>query len=158
MNETKIIVLKRKHLIICALGALAILLAILLLMSKKTQTPVSTAIAGRTQTVFAPSATASDNSTDKYIPGIYTYVFSLNDTLLSIEVTVDANHINSVSISNLDDSVAAMYPLIEPSVSDIEAQLVLDYEPDEVTLSDNAKYTSLLLLEAVKGALAKAEK
>ena len=51
-----------------------------------------------------------------------------------------------------------MYPLIKPSLEDIESQLIKTGDIDSVELSANSKYTQTILLDAVKATLEKAEK
>ena len=143
MSKTKIVVIQRKELIYTGIFVgLGILLICLLIFMFR---PAS-------QTDTASQTTAS------YKPGVYTTELSLNDTLLNIEVVVDENHVNSVSFSNIDESVSAMYPLLEPTLSDIESQLCNNVDISEISTSENNKYTQTLLLDAIQETLEKAEK
>lgn len=143
MSKTKIVVIQRKELIYTGIFVgLGILLICLLIFMFR---PAS-------QTDTASQTTAS------YKPGVYTTELSLNDTLLNIEVVVDENHVNSVSFSNIDESVSAMYPLLEPTLSDIESQLCNNVDISEISTSENNKYTQTLLLDAIEDTLEKAEK
>ena len=143
MSKTKIVVIQRKELIYTGIFVgLGILLICLLIF------------------MFRPASktdTASQTTTS-YKPGVYTTELSLNDTLLNIEVVVDENHVNSVSFSNIDESVSAMYPLLEPTLSDIESQLCNNVDISEISTSENNKYTQTLLLDAIQETLEKAEK
>ena len=47
-----------------------------------------------------------------YTAGVYTSSITLNNQSVDIQVVVDKDHIKSASIVNLDESVAAMYPLL----------------------------------------------
>ena len=143
MSKTKIVVIQRKELIYTGIFVgLGILLICLLIFMFR---PAS-------QTDTASQTTAS------YKPGVYTTELSLNDTLLNIEVVVDEHHVNSVSFSNIDESVSAMYPLLEPTLSDIESQLCNNVDISEISTSENNKYTQTLLLDAIEETLEKAEK
>ena len=143
MSKTKIVVIQRKELIYTGIFVgLGILLICLLIFMFR---PAS-------QTDTASQTTAS------YKPGVYTTELSLNDTLLNIEVVVDENHVNSVSFSNIDQSVSAMYPLLEPTLSDIESQLCNNVDISEISTTENNKYTQTLLLDAIEDTLEKAEK
>ena len=93
-SKTKIVVLHMKEIIYTVIFAALALLLILLLVF-----------------MFLPNKNESENSKQKYIPGVYTSDVTLNNTALEVEVTVDESHINSIRFSNLDESVAAMYPL-----------------------------------------------
>ena len=62
--------------------------------------------------VFMFGQEKKDNSTEtmKYTPGKYTSSIMFNDNTIDVEVVVDENRINSISLVNLDESVATMYP------------------------------------------------
>lgn len=91
-----------------------------------------------------------------YVPGVYNSQLSLNDTMLNIEVVVDENHINSVRLVNIDESVATMYPLMEPAMESISEQLCKGVPMEDIVLSDSSKYTQTMLLQAVEETLEKA--
>lgn len=92
-----------------------------------------------------------------YRAGVYTTVVKLNDSTLNLEVVVDETHIQSVRLINLDELTATMYPLIEPAVNQISAQLSSGVPLDEITLSESSKYTQTLLLEKIEDTLEKAK-
>ena len=50
------------------------------------------------------------------MPGVYTSPITLNDNTFDVEVTVDEDHINSISLKNLSETTTAMYPLMEPAL------------------------------------------
>ena len=90
------------------------------------------------------------------MPGVYTSTVTLNNTALEVEVTVDETHINSIRFSNLDESVTTMFPLIQPAIEDIAEQVYETQSLDDIVLSDDAPYTSQIILDAIKEAVAKA--
>ncbi len=139
--RTKIIVLHMKEVILTTVLAIAGIAAIILLLI-----------------LFLPRKSEAETSasTAKYKPGVYTSSVSLNDTSLDVQVIVDENNINSVSIVNLDESVQTMYPLVEPAMEEISKQVVGSQSIDNVTYSENNQYTSIVLLNAVKDAIEKA--
>ena len=92
----------------------------------------------------------------KYIPGIYTSTLTLNNNALEVEVTVDESHINSIRFSNLDESVATMYPLIQPAIEDIAEQVYKTQSLDGIEYSSDNPYTSQNILNAIHTALEKA--
>lgn len=96
-------------------------------------------------------------SDKKYLPGVYTSSLMLNNSALEIEVCVDFNKIKSAAIKNMDDAISTMYPLIENAMKDLEHQIVSSNSLDNITYTDDCKYTYLILLDAVKQALSKAE-
>lgn len=141
MSKTKIVVIHLKEIIYTALFAgLGILLIILLIIMFLKNKDDST----------------STMNTKKYTPGVWTSSILLNDTTLNLEVVLDANHINSVRIVNIDDAITTMYPLVEPSLESITTQLYKDVDIDNVVISEDSKYTEQLLVDAIKSTLEKA--
>lgn len=140
MSKTKIVILQLKEIIYTAifvgLGILLILLLIFMFLPKNKDT--------------------ASLDTQQYKAGKYTSALVLNDTSLNIEVVVDENHINSVTITNIDDSITAMYPLMAPGLEEIADQLYDGVDINSVKISDDSKYTQTLLLDSVKAILDKA--
>lgn len=141
MSKTKIVVIQMKEIIytgiFVGLGILLILLLVFMFLPK------------------GKNNSATETMT-QYRPGVYTTQLSLNDTTLNVEIVVDEHHINSLSFVHIDDTVSAMYPLLEPALEDIEKQLCNNVALDDVVISENSKYTQTLLLEAVEATLTKA--
>lgn len=77
---------------------------------------------------------------------------------VEVSVCVDENYIKSVELVNLSDSVSAMYPLLQPSLEDIESFLVANQSLENIYFEMDNEYTGTVLAEAIKTALGKAEK
>lgn len=107
--------------------------------------------------MFAPEEKSTKTSAGVYTPGVYTSTIALGDNTLDVAVSVDADHITSVSLNHLSDSVSAMYPLLEPSLEEINAQLENISSIDDLKLNSENKYTGLILQQAIKNALSKAK-
>lgn len=101
-------------------------------------------------------STVTQTTSNTYIPGVYTTSLILNDNIVEIEVTVDEKNINSIRLINLDEAVATMYPLIQPSFEDLANQIIVNQSLDGITYSDDSKYTSMILLDAITASLEKA--
>ncbi len=148
-NKTKIVVLHLKEIIytgiFALLGILFIVLLIIMFLPDK---------ADKEPDVQAPTESELPMST--YVPGIYTTCVSLGEQRLDIEVIVDENHINSVEIVNLTDEVSTMYPLIAPAFQEIQEQILSLQTLEGITYADESKYTSLVLLDAIRNSLNKA--
>lgn len=146
-NKTKIVVLRMKEIvysgIFALLGILFLVLLIIMFVPDKEE-----------KTDEIPTPAVSDA---KYIPGIYSTTVSLGSQTVDIEVMVDANNINSIELVNLSEEVETMFPLVEPSLDDLAAQIIANQSLEEITYPDDAKYTSLVLLEAIELSLEKAE-
>lgn len=69
---------------------------------------------------------------------------------------VDQDHINSISLENVDETVQTMYPLVEPSLDEIAAQVIANQSTEGVTYSENNQYTSIVLLGAIEKAIEEA--
>ncbi len=161
-SKTKIVVLHSKEVIYTAIFAvLGILLVILLIFmfSPKSNAGGKTADTDIGSDFDSDSDTAIslEQSASLYIPGVYSTSIILNNSAIDIEIAVDENNINSIALVNLDDAVAVMYPLIKPSFDELTAQIYEKQSLDGISYSDDNKYTSLVLLEAISSTLNKAK-
>ena len=109
--KTKIIVLRMKELIYTGIfiGLVLFLVLLFFFMFRF----------GKDETV----PTSADPSA-AYYPGIYSSSLLLGDQHVNVEVTVDANRITSVALVPLSDSVSAMYPLMQPAMDTLAAQIL----------------------------------
>jgi uncharacterized protein with FMN-binding domain len=141
-SKTKIVVLHTKEVIYTGIFVvLAVVLAVLLFL------------------MFGKNKNADSASADAiYHAGVYTSPITLNDNTFDVEVTVDENHINSISLVNLSETTTAMYPLVEPALDALSDQIYTSQSTENITYSEENKYTSMLLLEAIDNALEKARK
>lgn len=144
-SKTKIVVLHMKEVVYTAVFLiLAILMIALLFIMFGPKKDKETA------------ATAQIAEPDRYVAGVYTTAIELNDNSFDVQVTVDTNHINSIELVNLSETTTAMYPLMEPALESLATQIYATQSTENITYQDDSKYTSMLLLEAIKSALAKA--
>ena len=141
-SKTKIVVLHMKEVIYTGIFVvLAIVLAVLMFImfgSKKNDE-------------------AAKVSNPRFHAGVYNTSVTLNDNTFDVEVTVDADHINAISLVNLSETTTAMYPLMEPTLEDLASQIYTTQSTEGITYSEDNKYTSMLLLDAINSALDKAE-
>lgn len=107
--------------------------------------------------MFLPKQSGKTEETMKYVAGVYTSTIQFNDNTIDVQVVVDENEIKSVSLVNLDETVATMYPLMEPAVQEIASQVCEKQSTDNISGSEDNPYTSMVILNAVKDALKKAE-
>ena len=108
--------------------------------------------------MFLPKedSTEQTSTTASYIPGIYTSCLSLAEDALTLELTVDANSINSINIIDSSEAVAAVYPLIPACLESIESELISGKSIDELTVNEDSKYTHIMLTDAISDLLNKA--
>ena len=139
-SKTKIVVLHMKEIIYTAVFALLGILLIILLA-----------------VMFSSKQKETVNTKKQYVPGIYTSTITLNNTTLELEVAVDNSHINAIRFTNLDESVATMYPLAQPTIEYIAEQIYESQSLENISYSDDSPYTSQIIINAIEDALKKAE-
>lgn len=140
-SKTKIVVLRMKELIYTGIFvALGILLILLLVF------------------MFAPKSEKKDttNTSDQYIPGVYTSSIMLNGNAVDIAVTVDKASITSIQMVNTNEMVATMYPLMEPALENLSEQILSSQSLENITYPEENQYTSIVILDAIDRALNKA--
>ena len=139
-RKARIMVFRLKEIIytaiFVALGVLLIILLVHMFSSKSEDTPASGSI---------------------YVPGIYTTSMTIGGQSMDVEVTVDADHINSIRLVNLDESIATMYPLMKPTIENLEEQILAAQSLDNVVHEESQKYTSSALLQTIEKTLEKAK-
>lgn len=147
MSNTRIVVLQAKKMIyggIFALIAIIILVALLV--------------------IFWPGRGGEKElsldygAEEIYEPGVYTKELKLGDTSVNLQLTLDEDHVKSLELVNLEDSVETMYPLMKPTVEKISEQLTAGKEMEEIVLSEDAQYTEKILVESVMEMLSEHEK
>lgn len=100
----------------------------------------------------AASSTGSAESA-RYIPGIYTSTISLGDQTFDIQVDVEQDRITAISMNNLSETTAAMYPLMEPALDSIASQIYVNQTTEGLIYGEDNRYTSELLVMAIDQAL-----
>lgn len=148
MASTKLIVLKSREIIytLIFLTLVVVLIVILLIMFRGDK---------KNENKEKKDITSEEISTT-YTPGTYDSSITLGESSVSVMVTVDSNSITDVSFKQLDESIAAMYPLLETSMEDINTQLQYVDSLDKITYSSDNKYTATVIINAIRDALSKA--
>lgn len=138
-SRTRIIVLHKKEVIYTVIFAVfgVALLCLLFLM-------------------FSSGQKKEEQQPGTYTAGVYSSSVQLGDQILDVEVSVDADHINAIRFTNLNETVSAMYPLMQPALNDLGEQIVKKQSLDDISYSQDRQYTSMVLLEAIQNALNKA--
>ncbi len=146
--KTKIVVLHLKELIytglFAVLGILFIILLIIMFLPKD-------------KAPKKEPETSAPAESETYEPGTYSTSLSLKNSTVSVEVDVSATEITDLRLVNMDEAVATMYPLIEPSFEDLTKQILEIQNLEDVTYDDENRYTYMLLLNAIDSALEQAE-
>lgn len=137
-SKTRIVVLHMKEIIYTAVFALLGILLIILLAF-----------------MFFPKQKNPEKQQRRYVPGIYTSTITLNNTTLEVEVSLDSSHINAIRFTNLDESVATMYPLAQPTIEYIAEQIYETQSLENIAYSEDSPYTSQVILNAIEDAIEK---
>lgn len=140
-SKTKIVVLRMKEIIYTAIfiGLGILLISLLFIM-------------------FRPKKDAPASSDQVlYIPGVYSASLKLGTQEVNVEVTVDADKITSVTMVPLSESVATMYPLVQPALTSLTEQICEKQTLQGLKYSDESRYTSQALISSIEKALKKAE-
>ncbi|MBQ9142975.1 MAG: hypothetical protein IJX63_14475 [Lachnospiraceae bacterium] len=158
-SKTKIVVLHMKEIIytgiFLVLGIILLIFLILLFVpgedsdtSDPTQ-PVPTEGA-------SPTPDTAVSSSSLYIPGVYNTELVLNDQIINVEVIMDQTQITSIELVNLSETITTMYPLLQPTFDSLTAQICEKQSLENITYEQESKYTSLVLLEAIRKSIEKA--
>ena len=117
-SKTKIVVLHMKEVVYTAVFlALALILLVVFLIM----------FSGKKDSAKKPSVTTAASAENaRYIPGIYTSTISLGDQTFDVQVNVEQDRITAISLNNLSETTAAMYPLMEPALDSIASQIYVN--------------------------------
>lgn len=138
-GKTKIVVLHTKEIIYTAFFAILGIVLIILLVY-----------------MFRPKDSSGEEKS-AYVPGVYHSSMELGENTVDIEVVVDNNQIHSINMYHTSESVAAMYPLMEPALETLAVQIYEKQSLEDITYSEENRYTSMLLLNTIEQALEKAK-
>ena len=144
-SKTKIVVLHMKEVVYTAVFlALALILLVVFLIM----------FSGKKDSAKKPSVTTAASAENaRYIPGIYTSTISLGDQTFDVQVNVEQDRITAISLNNLSETTAAMYPLMEPALDSIASQIYVNQTTEGLIYGEDDRYTSELLVSAINQAL-----
>ncbi len=148
-SKTKIVVLHMKEVVYTAVFlALALILLVVF--------PIM--FSGKKDSAKKPSVTTAASAENaRYIPGIYTSTISLGDQTFDVQVNVEQDRITAISLNNLSETTAAMYPLMEPALDSIASQIYVNQTTEGLIYGEDDRYTSELLVSAINQALEQAQ-
>ncbi len=144
-SRTRIVVLHMKEIIYTFIFAAFALVMLILLF-----------IMFRSRQVDQGTSAVQSTAQDLYVPGVYSATVSLNDSSFDVQVRVDRDHINSIELVNVSETIQTMYPLVESSLEDLSAQILDSQSTENLTCQESSRYTCALLVSAINSALAKA--
>ena len=131
-SKTKIVVLHMKEVVYTAVFlALALILLVVFLIM----------FSGKKDSAKKPSVTT----------------ISLGDQTFDVQVNVEQDRITAISLNNLSETTAAMYPLMEPALDSIASQIYVNQTTEGLIYGEDDRYTSELLVSAINQALEQAQ-
>lgn len=175
-SNTKIVVLRSKEivyaLVLLVVSVLIIMVAVSLFIpsedspeekSSETTPEVSSEVSSEVSQGVSSETPVDVNAgagaiytTDTYVPGIYSSTLQLGSSTVELQITVDKNHINSINMTNIDESITTLYPLMRPTLSKLSAVILAEQSIDNISYNDENRYTSMLLMQAITQTLDKA--
>ncbi|MBR6665270.1 MAG: hypothetical protein IKL22_06065 [Lachnospiraceae bacterium] len=159
-SKTKIVVLHMKELVytgIFVLLGILLIIFLLILFVPGDDTSSSSDTTSTQSEEMNSSSDVSVSSGSLYIPGLYNTELILNDQAINVEVIVNQSEITSVKLVNLSEAITTMYPLLEPTFDSIAEQIYETQSIENISYASEHKYTSLVLLEAIRKSLEKAQ-
>ncbi len=120
------------------------------------ETPNSSTGGTGTGTQNSTSSAGTSSAQNLYVPGIYSSTLLLGNANVELQVAVDKNHINSITLTNLDESITTLYPLMSPTLSELASVILSEQSIDNISYGTENRYTSMLLMQAITEALDKA--
>ena len=146
-SKTKIIVIP-KIVLIAAIIILLLIISIAVFMGFQGNNAKETADTPKIQ------STVSDHI---YTPGVYTSSITLDGNQLDIKVTLDANNINDIEMTNLSEAVTTMYPMLSDNFNELAKNVCENGTTDNIHYSSDVKYTTSVLLNGINSCLEKAQ-
>lgn len=120
------------------------------------ETPNSSTGETGTGTQNSASGAGTSSAQNLYVPGIYSSTLLLGSANVELQVAVDKNHINSITLTNLDESITTLYPLMSPTLSELASVILSEQSIDNISYGTENRYTSMLLMQAITETLDKA--
>ena len=79
------------------------------------------------------------------MPGVYSSTVLLGNMNVELQITVDKDHINSIDLVNLDESVTTLYPFMTPTLQELSATILKEQSIESISFNDENRYTSTAL-------------
>lgn len=154
-GKTKIVVLKMREVLTSLLFvAIGVVLVVFLIttFAKKNQDKLD-----KLPEVDNPELQEGNLEGALYIPGTYSTEVVLGKENVTLSVTVEKDAISSVALSEKTEAVDTLYPLLEPTLADINEQLAETGSLEGVSSSTDNRYTSMVLLQAIEASVNQAK-
>lgn len=127
------------------LGILFLLLLLIMFKPDSDRKETEGSVSGNTQ-----------QTGNVYVPGTYTTIVYLDGQSFEVQVTTMEDHISDITLHAQDSTLSSLYPLLEPSMASLSQQICETQSFDNLSISEDASYTSQLLLDAISASVAMA--
>lgn len=97
------------------------------------------------------------DETGQYQDGTYEAAVQLGTEQAVVSVEINDGKIAQVTMQEMAESVAVMYPMVESTMDEIAAQVIQNQSAQQVDVSSQQTYSAQVLLDAVAQCLAQAE-
>lgn len=159
-SNTKIVVLRSKELVyalvLLIVSVLIIMVAVSLFMPAENNTATPSAPSQNIEEEPSDTNPTTTSQSGLYIPGAYSSTLQLGNSTVELQITVDKDHINSITMKNIDEAVATLYPLMGPTLEELSAAILAEQSIENISYTDENRYTSMLLMQAISDTLDKA--
>lgn len=95
--------------------------------------------------------------TGQYRDGTYEAAVQLGTEQAVVSVEINDGKIAQVTMQEMAESVAVMYPMVESTMDEIAAQVIQNQSAQQVDVSSQQTYSAQVLLDAVAQCLTQAE-
>ena len=95
--------------------------------------------------------------TNTYVPGIYSRNLLLGKGNVELQITVDKDRISSINLTNVDESITTLYPLLVPTLNELSEIIISQQSIENISYSDESPYTSMLLMQIISETLSLAQ-
>ena len=156
-SQTKILVLHRRIFIYTLLALFALISIAVILYFSISKTPNEEFHTAASFYDTDEIANVTIETVPTYLPGIYQSCVQLGDSQFEISLCVDKDHINSITLLPVDETISTMYPLLDSTVEELTSKIIETQSLENISYSTEYRYTCLTILSAIQHALNKAE-
>ncbi len=152
-SSTKILVIPKGLVIGVGIALIALLTLLAVMMMKRggmSDTPAYTPSSAGVLTEH----TVTDGA--MYVPGVYTSSITLDNSPMSVKVTVDSDNINAIDLVYTDEAITTMYPMLGSCFNELAAEVCSKNSTKNITYSADNRYTAAVILSGIEAALSKA--
>lgn len=162
-TRTKILVIPKSVAIAACLAVLALfILLVAFIFRANSSAPANlpsssgSVISDGSHSSQAAYESSGGSSENLYTPGVYTSSIMLDNSPVSVKVTVDADNINAIDLIYTDEAITTMYPMLGSCFNELASEVCAKNSTKNITYSADNRYTAAVILNGIENALQKA--